>query len=61
MSSSYDLYQFFLNTDDRDAEKYLLLFTFLAESDIAVVMGGHTANPEARRAQTLRTAEEMVH
>ena len=59
MSSSFDLYQFFLNTDDRDAKKYLLLFTFLAESDIAAVMEGHTDNPEARQAQK-KLAEEVT-
>lgn len=34
MTSPYDYYQFWINTDDRDVKKFLLLFTFLPLEEI---------------------------
>jgi tyrosyl-tRNA synthetase len=33
-TSPYDYYQFWINTDDRDVEKFLALFTFLPMEDV---------------------------
>jgi tyrosyl-tRNA synthetase len=35
MTSPYNYYQFWINTDDRDVERFLALFTFLPSSEIA--------------------------
>ena len=50
-TSPYKLYQFWLNTDDRDVERYLKLFTFLELSEIAGLMQAQQADPAARPAQ----------
>ena len=36
-TSTFDFYQFWINTDDRDVERFLKLYTFLPVSEIAVV------------------------
>jgi tyrosyl-tRNA synthetase len=50
-TSPYHFYQFWLNTDDRDVERYLKLFTFLPPERIAAVMTSHAADPGRRTAQ----------
>jgi tyrosyl-tRNA synthetase len=50
-TSAYHFYQFWLNTDDRDVERYLKLFTFLELEQIAQVAAEQTANPAARPGQ----------
>src|SRR3989449_10933658 len=35
LTSPYQFYQFWINTDDRDAERYLKLFTRLSQEEIA--------------------------
>ena len=47
-------YQFWLNTDDRDVEKYLTLFTHLAKSDVAGIMDQQVKNPAKRPAPDSR-------
>jgi tyrosyl-tRNA synthetase len=62
-TSPFRFYQFWLNTDDRDAQRYLHGFTFLPLEEIAEVMREHSVNPAARSAQR-RLAREvtgMVH
>ena len=46
-TSPYAFYQFWLNTDDRDVERCLKLFTFLRLDEIAGVMAEHRADPGA--------------
>jgi tyrosyl-tRNA synthetase len=58
-TSAYRLYQFWLNTDDRDVERYLKLFTFLELDEIARVMAEQKANP-ARRPGQRRLAVEAT-
>ena len=41
-------YNFWVNTDDRDVEKYLRMFTFKPREDIVALMKDHAANPGAR-------------
>jgi tyrosyl-tRNA synthetase len=50
-TSPYRFYQFWLNTDDRDVERYLKLFTFLRLDRIAATMAEHSADPGRREAQ----------
>jgi tyrosyl-tRNA synthetase len=50
-TSPYRFYQFWLNTDDRDVERYLKLFTFLRLDRIAATMAEHATDPGRREAQ----------
>ena len=50
-TSPYKFYQFWVNTDDRDVEKLLKLYTFLPLEEIASIMTEHNAAPEKRVAQ----------
>jgi len=56
-TSPYAFYQFWLNTDDRDVERYLKLFTFLRLDRIAAVMEEHGGDPGRRTAQRLLARE----
>jgi tyrosyl-tRNA synthetase len=47
-TSPYEFYQFWINSDDRDAETYLKFFTFQSQDQIAGLMEQHTENPGAR-------------
>jgi tyrosyl-tRNA synthetase len=62
-TSPYRFYQFWINTDDRDVERLLKLFTFLPLEEIAGVMEEHGKNPAARTAQRRLAAEAttLVH
>ena len=63
LTSPYKLYQFWVNTDDRDTERYLSLFTLLSRDGVKALMQSHAKNPGAREPQrklaTLVT--ELVH
>ena len=48
LTSPFRFYQFWLNSDDRDVEKYLKWFTFLSIDEIAGIVVEHEANPSAR-------------
>ena len=50
-TSPYKFYQFWFNTDDRDVEKLLKLYTFLPIDEINAIMNEHNAKPENRIAQ----------
>ena len=56
-TSPYHFYQFWLNTDDRDVERYLKLFTFLRLDRIAAAMAEHGAEPGRRHAQRVLARE----
>ena len=56
-TSPYHFYQFWLNTDDRDVERYLKLFTFLGLERIAATMAEHAADPSRREAQRVLARE----
>jgi tyrosyl-tRNA synthetase len=56
-TSPYQFYQFWVNTDDRDVERYLKLFTFLRLDQIASAMAEHARDPGRRAAQRLLAAE----
>ena len=50
-TSSYEMYQFLINTEDVKVEEYLKVFTFLTPDEITEVMKKHNAEPEKRIAQ----------
>jgi tyrosyl-tRNA synthetase len=56
-TSPYQLYQFWMNADDRDVERYLKLFTFLRLDQIAAAMEEHGKDPGRRTAQRLLARE----
>src|SRR5258705_3366863 len=52
LTSPYKFYQFWINTDDRDVERFLKLFTPLTPDRVAELMARQEQNPAARAAQT---------
>jgi tyrosyl-tRNA synthetase len=50
-TSPYQFYQFWINTDDRDVERYLKLFTFLPLEEISGALAEHAKDPGRRTAQ----------
>ena len=62
-TSPYQMYQFWLQTADADAVRYLKLFTFLPQGRIAELSVEVQAHPERREAQRVLAAEclEIVH
>ena len=52
-TSPYEFYQFWINADDRDVERYLKLFTFLSLEEIGVALRQHAEDPGKRVAQRL--------
>lgn len=62
-TSPYKFYQYWLNTSDEDAEKYIKIFTFLPKEHIESLVKEHTAAPHLRLLQR-QLADEitvMVH
>jgi len=59
LTSPFRFFQFWLNTEDADADRYFRYFTFLPLPEIAAVMSEQVANPAARVAQR-RLAEEVT-
>ena len=62
-TSPYKFYQYWLNSSDEDAEKYIKIFTFLSEDEIKTLLSQHSEMPHLRLLQK-RLAEEittMVH
>jgi tyrosyl-tRNA synthetase len=62
-TSPYEFYQFWLNTSDEDAEKYIKIFTLLNKEEISTLSEKHREAPHLRELQK-RLAEEvtvMVH
>ena len=62
-TSVYRFYQFWINTDDRDAIRYLKYFTFLSKEEIEALEKKHAENPGAREAhQALAKAvTDLIH
>ncbi len=63
LTSPYKLYQFWMNTDDRDAERYLKLFTLLSQDEIKALLKSHHKDPSRREAQQKLAIEvtQLVH
>lgn len=62
-TTPYEFYQFWINTDDRDAVKFLKYFTFLSLEEIAAIEKEFAAAPESRVAQKALAKEvtTLVH
>ncbi|WP_029034038.1 tyrosine--tRNA ligase [Salinimicrobium terrae] len=62
-TSPYRFYQYWLNTSDEDAERFIKIFTFLSKEEIEQLVVKHKEAPHLRELQR-RLAEEitvMVH
>ncbi len=62
-TSPYKFYQFWLNTSDEDANRYIRIFTLLSKEEIEALADEHAQNPSMRVLQK-KLAEEitrMVH
>ena len=62
-TSPFRFYQFWLNTDDRDAARYLKFFTFLDRGAVTALEAESQRAPEARHTQRAlaREATALVH
>lgn len=58
-TSPYKFYQYWLNSADEDAEKYIKIFTFLSQQEINVLVNEHKEAPHLRILQK-RLAEEIT-
>ncbi|WP_299155882.1 tyrosine--tRNA ligase [uncultured Tenacibaculum sp.] len=58
-TSAYKFYQYWLNTSDEDAEKYIKIFTFLDKETIDALVEEHKEAPHARVLQK-RLGEEVT-
>ena len=62
-TSPYRFYQYWLNTSDEDAERFIKIFTFLSKQEIEELVATHKDAPHLRQLQR-KLAEEitiMVH
>lgn len=62
-TSPYRFYQYWLNTSDEDAEKFIKIFTFLSKEEVEELIKSHNESPHTRQLQR-KLAEEvtiMVH
>ena len=62
-TSPYKFYQYWLNSSDEDAEKYIKIFTFLTQEDIIDLIKEHQETPHLRLLQKRLSREitTMVH
>jgi len=58
-TSPYKFYQYWLNTSDEDAEKYIKIFTFLSKEEIDSTIAAHKEAPHMRQLQK-KLAEEIT-
>jgi tyrosyl-tRNA synthetase len=62
-TSPYTFYQFWLNTSDEDAQRYIKIFTMLGREEVEAVVKEHAIAPHLRTLQKLLAKEItiMVH
>ena len=62
-TSPYEMYQFFINTADADAMRFLKLFTFLTKQEIEIIGTKFEAAPHERLAQKTLAYEvvKLIH
>lgn len=58
-TSSYELYQYLINTEDEKVIEYLKVFTFLNKEEIEEIEKNQSLNPEKRIAQQI-LAKEII-
>jgi tyrosyl-tRNA synthetase len=51
LTSPYQFYQFWINTEDADVGRYLRMFTFITKAEIEAIEAAHAAAPHERGAQ----------
>jgi tyrosyl-tRNA synthetase len=63
LTTPYRFYQYFINVDDKDVERYLKLFTYLPQEDIQALGLLTSVHPEQRQAQKklAREVTSLVH
>ena len=63
LTSAYELYQYWINTEDADVERYLKVFTFLPLDEIAAIGRQQAEDPASRVGQRLLAFEvtKLVH
>lgn len=63
LTSPFAYYQWWFNTDDRDVERFLGMFTFLPLGEIAEAAAEHRSDPGRRAGQRLlaREATRIIH
>jgi tyrosyl-tRNA synthetase len=63
LTSPYDFYQFWVNSDDADIPKYLKVFSFKSQGEIQELIAAHQADPGSRTAHKALAEEltSMVH
>jgi len=62
-SSPYFMYQYFINANDDDIEKFLKLFTYINEEEIDEIVTKHMESPEQRVGQEILAYKvvEIIH
>ncbi|OQY59942.1 MAG: tyrosine--tRNA ligase [Desulfobacteraceae bacterium 4572_88] len=60
-TSPYEYYQFWVNTDDRDVERFLALFTFLPMDDIRLIKGLKDSELNMAKAILAYEATQLAH
>jgi len=58
-TSPYKFYQYWLNSSDEDAEKYIKIFTFLTQEEVKALIKEHQGAPHLRMLQK-RLAQEVT-
>ena len=58
-TSPYKFYQYWLNTSDEDAERFIKIFTFLSREEISDLVREHKDSPHLRQLQK-KLAEEIT-
>lgn len=63
MTTAYELYQYWINTEDADVERFLRLFTFMDLDEITAIGKQQMADPASRVGQRLLAFEvtKLVH
>ena len=63
MTSPYAFFQFWINSDDADIERFLKTFSFKSRSEIELLISKHNENPGKREAhrELARELTAMVH
>lgn len=62
-TSPYKFYQYWMNSSDVDAEKYIKIFTLLSQNDVIELIDEHRKNPSLRLLQKelSKRVTELVH
>jgi len=62
-TSPYEIYQYFMNTDDKDVERYLKMLTLIETEEIDEIVANHMKSPEKREWQRILAYRvvEIIH